>query len=68
MSGYARRVREHVVRPYLSSGRLREILPDCKGPSEPLSVVYAQGRLLSAAAGACVEWLVRIFTANPLLA
>jgi LysR family transcriptional regulator for bpeEF and oprC len=58
----------YVVRPYLSSGRLREILPDCKGPSEPVSVVYAHGRLLSPAARACVEWLVKIFTDNPLLA
>jgi LysR family transcriptional regulator for bpeEF and oprC len=58
----------YVVRPYLGSGRLREILPDCKGPPVPLSVVYAHGRLLSPAARACVEWLARTFTANPLLA
>jgi LysR family transcriptional regulator for bpeEF and oprC len=58
----------YVVRPYLGSGRLREILPDCKGPPVPLSVVYAHGRLLSPAARACVEWLARIFSANPLLA
>lgn len=58
----------YIVRPYLTSGRLREILPECKGPSEPVSVVYAHGRLLSPAARACVEWLVKIFTGNPLLA
>jgi LysR family transcriptional regulator, regulator for bpeEF and oprC len=57
----------YLVRPYLTSGRLREILPDCRGPAEPLSVVYADGRLLSPAARACVEWLVQIFTTNPLL-
>jgi LysR family transcriptional regulator for bpeEF and oprC len=61
------RAPSYVARPYLSSGRLREILPNHKAPSEPLSVVYAHGRLLSPAARACVEWLVGIFTKNPLL-
>jgi LysR family transcriptional regulator for bpeEF and oprC len=49
------RAPSHVARPYLNSGRLREILPNHKAPSEPLSVVYAHGRLLSPAARACVE-------------
>jgi LysR family transcriptional regulator, regulator for bpeEF and oprC len=57
----------YVAWPFLGSGRLREMLADCKGPPEPLSVVYAHGRLLSPAARACAEWLVRIFAASPLL-
>jgi LysR family transcriptional regulator for bpeEF and oprC len=58
----------YVARPYLDSGRLREVLTDLKGEPVPLSVVYAHGRLLSCVARAFVDWLGEVFADNPLLA
>jgi LysR family transcriptional regulator, regulator for bpeEF and oprC len=62
------RAPSYVARPYLSSGRLREVLPRFKGPPVPLSVVYAHNRLVPPAARACIDWLAQIFAASPLLA
>ena len=58
----------YVARPYLDSGRLREVLSGFKAPPLPLSIVYADGRLVSPVARAFVDWLSGIFANNPLLA
>jgi LysR family transcriptional regulator, regulator for bpeEF and oprC len=57
----------YVARPYLESGRLREILTPFKGPPVPLSVIYAHGRLTSPAARALFDWLTQTFSNSPLL-
>jgi LysR family transcriptional regulator, regulator for bpeEF and oprC len=56
-----------LVRPYLQSGRLREVLAPFGGPPVPLSILHAQGRLVSPAARALFDWLVRLFGASDLL-
>ena len=58
----------YVARPYLDSGRLREVLGGFKAPPLPLSIVYAHGRLVSPVARAFVDWLTGVFANNPLLA
>jgi LysR family transcriptional regulator for bpeEF and oprC len=58
----------YVARPYLDSGRLREVLSGFKAPPLPLSIVYAHGRLVSPVARAFVDWLTGVFANNPLLA
>jgi LysR family transcriptional regulator, regulator for bpeEF and oprC len=39
---------DHLVQNELTNGKLIELLPDCRPPPMPISVVYATGRLLPA--------------------
>ncbi|NPT40537.1 LysR family transcriptional regulator [Paraburkholderia sp. 1N] len=52
--------------PYLRSGELVEILPDCKPNATPVSVVYLQNRHLSGSARAFVDWIAEVFENAPL--
>lgn len=54
--------------PYLRSGELVEILPDCKPKATPVSAVYPQSRHLSGSVRAFVDWISEVFEHAPLFA
>ena len=49
-----------VVRPYLESGRLIEVLRDWTGELLPISVMYPQSRQLSAKVRVFVDWVSEV--------
>jgi LysR family transcriptional regulator, regulator for bpeEF and oprC len=48
---------DHLVQSGLTSGELLEVLPDCRPPPMPISVVYAAGRLLPARVRVAIDAL-----------
>jgi len=58
---------ECLARPYLRSGRLREVLSHLKVPSEPLSVIYPRDRIASPAVRVFVDWIAELFERAPAL-
>ena len=58
----------YVARPYLDSGRLREVLAPFKGPPVLLHIVYAHDRLVSTVARVFADWLCPVLANSPLLA
>jgi LysR family transcriptional regulator for bpeEF and oprC len=56
---------EFLVRPYLKSGRLREVLSHLKAPSVPLFAIYPHSRLVSPAARVFVNWIIELFERSP---
>jgi LysR family transcriptional regulator for bpeEF and oprC len=57
---------EFLVRPYVKSGRLREVLPALRPPPMPVSVVYANRQHLPQALRVFIDWLGELVTLNPL--
>ena len=55
---------EFVARPYLETGRLKEVLTHARCSPVPVSIVYASGRNAGAATRAFVEWIAAIFEEN----
>lgn len=55
-------VPEAVTRPLLRSGELIRILPDYNGPAMPVSVLYANRRLVSRKLRTFIQWLEHIIT------
>ncbi|ORE40492.1 LysR family transcriptional regulator [Pseudomonas aeruginosa] len=51
------RAGSYMVRDQLASGRLRQVLPDCRSPAVPLSVLYPKNRHLSPTVRAFVDWV-----------
>lgn len=51
------RAGSYMVRPYLISGRLRQVLVDHASPAVPLSVLYPQNRQLSPTVRAFADWV-----------
>jgi LysR family transcriptional regulator for bpeEF and oprC len=56
-----------MVRPYLDSGELVEVLPQWRPTAFPISVVYPDSRHLSLTTRVFVDWLAEIFEKSPLL-
>lgn len=56
-----------MVLPYLSDGRLKEILPGYKPLPLPISVVYPHSRHLSPKVRVFVDWIAEVFDRCPLL-
>jgi LysR family transcriptional regulator for bpeEF and oprC len=52
---------EFVARPYLETGRLKEVLTNARCSPVPVSIVYGSGRNAGAATKAFVEWIAAIF-------
>lgn len=57
---------EFLLRPYLQSGRLREVLAAFRTPPTPVSVLFAQGRNLPQATRVFIDWLEELVERNPL--
>lgn len=57
----------YMVLPYLESGQLREVLPQWKPTSMPISAVYPHNRHLSPKVRVFVDWLAELFERCPLL-
>ena len=55
-----------MVRPYLESGALREVLPDWAVPAVPLHVVYPPNRHLSTRLRIFVDWAAGLFATAAL--
>ncbi|MGT2509486.1 LysR family transcriptional regulator [Cupriavidus basilensis] len=54
------RAASYMVLPHLRSGQLRQVLPDLKAPTVPLSVMYPRNRHLSPTVRAFTEWIARL--------
>lgn len=54
------RAASYMVIPHLRSGQLRQVLPDLKAPTVPLSVMYPWNRHLSPTVRAFTEWITRL--------
>ncbi|RRH85618.1 LysR family transcriptional regulator [Variovorax beijingensis] len=54
------RAGSYMVRPYLLSGRLRQVLADHASPTVPLSVLYPQNRQLSPTVRAFADWVAEV--------
>ncbi|MFC3943844.1 LysR family transcriptional regulator [Pseudomonas gingeri NCPPB 3146 = LMG 5327] len=57
---------EFLARPYLQSGRLREVLAAFRTPPVPVSVLFAQGRNLPQATRVFIAWLEEQVERTPL--
>lgn len=56
-----------LILPYLESGRLIEVLPECRPLPMPISVVYPQSRHLSPKVRVFADWVVTLFEDCPLM-
>ena len=61
------KVANYVVRPYLESGRLTQVLPDWTAQQSPISVMYPQSRHLSAKVRIFVDWVSELIQRDPIL-
>ena len=61
------KVANYVVRPYLESGQLKQVLADWTAEQFPVSVMYPKSRHLSAKVRVFVEWVSELFQKNLLL-
>ena len=57
---------EFLVRPYLQTGRLREVLAELRAPPMPVSLVYPQRGRQSPSVRAFIAWLVELMERCPL--
>lgn len=57
---------EFLVRPYLQSGRLREVLCCLRAPPMAVSVVYPSRQHQPQAVRVFIEWLGELVAQNPL--
>ena len=55
------------IHKYLENGQLQRVLEDWKHPLLPIYVVYPPNSHLSAKVRAFVDWVVELFSRNPLL-
>lgn len=51
------RAASYMVIPHLNSGQLRQVLPDLKAPTVPLSILYPKSRHLSPTVRAFADWV-----------
>jgi LysR family transcriptional regulator for bpeEF and oprC len=61
------KVANYVVRPYLESGQLKQVLTDWTAEQLPISVMYAQSRHLSAKVRIFVDWVSELIQQDPIL-
>ena len=57
----------YVVRPYLESGQLMQVLTDWTAEQFPISVIYPQNRHLSAKVRIFVDWVSELIQQDPIL-
>lgn len=57
----------YMVKPYLDSGQLREVMSEWSSSPMPISVVYLHNRHLSPKVRAFVDWVAELFGRCPLL-
>ncbi|MBJ9694984.1 LysR family transcriptional regulator [Burkholderia cenocepacia] len=57
----------YLVKPYLKSGRLREVLTDFNAPARPISVLYPPNRHIPVKLKVFVDWLAGLFEQIPTL-
>jgi LysR family transcriptional regulator for bpeEF and oprC len=60
------KVANYMARPYLESGQLKQVLTDWKAEQFPISVMYAQGRHLSAKLRIFVDWVSELIQQDPI--
>jgi LysR family transcriptional regulator, regulator for bpeEF and oprC len=60
------KVANYIVRPYLDSGRLKEVLADWTSEPLPISVIYPKGRQLSAKVRVFVDWVSELTQQDPI--
>ncbi|MDS7595407.1 LysR substrate-binding domain-containing protein [Agrobacterium tumefaciens] len=56
------RLADYIVRPYLTDGRLVELLPDYRPPETPISILFPTARHLSPVVRAFVDWSSALFS------
>ena len=61
------KIANYVVRPYLESGQLKQVLADWTAEQFPVSVMYPKSRHLSAKVRVFVDWVSELFQKNLLL-
>lgn len=61
------KVADYVVRSYLESGQLTQVLADWTAAQVPISVMYPQSRHLSAKVRIFVDWVSELIQKNPLV-
>lgn len=54
------RAASYMVIPHLRSGKLRQVLPDLKAPTIPLSIMYPKNRHLSPTVRAFTDWIAQL--------
>jgi LysR family transcriptional regulator for bpeEF and oprC len=59
------KVANYVVRPYLESGQLTQVLTDWTAEQSPISVMYPQSRHLSAKVRVFVDWVSDLIQQDP---
>jgi LysR family transcriptional regulator for bpeEF and oprC len=57
----------YLVRPYLESGQLMQVLTDWTAEQFPISVIYPQNRHLSAKVRIFVDWVSELIKQDPIL-
>ena len=60
------KVANYIVRPYLDSGQLVQVLPDWTVEQYPISVMYPQSRHLSAKVRIFVDWISELIQRDPI--
>ena len=60
------KVANYVVRPYLESGQLTQVLADWTLEQSPISVMYPQSRHLSAKVRIFVDWVTELIQQDPI--
>ncbi|HLA73952.1 MAG TPA: LysR family transcriptional regulator [Steroidobacteraceae bacterium] len=60
------KVANYVVRPYLASGQLTQVLEDWTAEQSPISVMYPQSRHLSAKVRIFVDWVSDLIQQDPV--
>jgi LysR family transcriptional regulator, regulator for bpeEF and oprC len=57
----------YLVKPYLASGELREVLTGFNSPPRPISIVYPPNRHIPAKLKIFVDWLAELYAQIPTL-
>jgi LysR family transcriptional regulator for bpeEF and oprC len=60
------KVANYMARPYLESGQLTQVLADWTAEQFPISVIYPQGRHLSAKVRIFVDWVSELIQEDPI--
>jgi LysR family transcriptional regulator for bpeEF and oprC len=60
------KIASYVVRPYLESGQLVQVLADWTAAQWPITVMYPQSRHLSAKVRVFVDWVSDLIKQDPI--
>ena len=61
------KIANYVVRPYLESGELSQVLPDWTAEHFPVSVMYPKSGHVAPKVRVFIDWVSELFEKNPLL-